>query len=209
MGPLKWDFFSVLKCESDTSDLELDVETPNESEASPSASQKSHADLWGPFWITFATALVLIIASNTIDLMNYANLDDAKETWTNDFTTVTLGIGVLYSYGFVMALLLWMFTKFLEVRLSLLDTMCLYGYSNAVAIPFYALCIAFSSIDLVRWFCVGVAFVWSALFLCVNTAMKLNTELRGTFRVYIAPIVGVMFAAHMCMGFFVKLYFLW
>ena len=205
LGPIKWDFFSVLKVESDDGETSLDIGENLDSITGPN---HSHADLWGPFWITFAAVITLVIASDTIDLLDFSSLDNVKDTWTNDFTTVTVAFGSMYLYSLTMSILLWVFSKFLEVKISLSDSLCLYGYSNSICVPFFILCTIFSGFDWMRWLLVSLSYFWSTLFISINASMKLKTDVQGTFKIYIIPILFILLSTNILMGLFVKLFFL-
>jgi hypothetical protein len=48
---------------------------------------------------------------------------------------MTFGASIVYSYAFVVPLFVYLALRYAGVRLALVDTICLYGYSLFVYIP--------------------------------------------------------------------------
>lgn len=63
-----------------------------------------------------------------------ANALQVKE-WTYNFNLVTVGAATIYGYTIVIPIILWGVLKYLTVPVSLLDTICIYGYALFVYIP--------------------------------------------------------------------------
>jgi hypothetical protein len=113
------------------------------------SSIKVNPDLWGPFWISTALLIVLSISSNLGDFFNWYRAfkelaqqlpppngsgsspwvpEKTLVQWTNDFSTITIAAFVIYSYVFLLPIVLWVFMKWKNIAVSLIQVISLYGY---------------------------------------------------------------------------------
>lgn len=170
-------------------------------------ANQSNADLWGPIWITFTAAVALIVSSNVVEMMNYLYLENAKIEWASDFSTVVSGITMFFVYELVMPLILWIITKIFQINSSLLEFICLYGYSYSIHIPIYILCTIFSTYDFVRWILVLLVWIWTGLFIAMNVGMFLFRNVPVNYKIYTLLIAIGVFLIHFGMGVFLKIFF--
>lgn len=89
-------------------------------------------DLYGPFWITFCLIYSTAIMSN---VANYFNR--TKNDWTFNFHRVSLAATAIYAYVFILPLIIWGLLKRFQYtnRYTLLEIICVYGYSLAIFVP--------------------------------------------------------------------------
>eukprot|EP00124_Ichthyophonus_hoferi_P001829 Ihof_evm10s107 gene=Ihof_evmTU10s107 len=122
----------------------------------------SNPDLYGPFWVT--TTLIFTIGM-TGNLATY--IAKTEGAWQYDFTKVTSGATVMYSYVTLLPLAIWAFlTFYVKANIKLIEIVCLFGYSVAIYIPMSMICITPS--EAVRWLVVVLAFALSSWTLLAN-----------------------------------------
>lgn len=115
-------------------------------------------DLWGPFWI--ATTLVFTIAV----ISNFVRYISASDSWSNDFSYVTLAAGLVYSFVSIPPLLLFFLFRYISLDVRWFDVQCVFGYSFFPYI--LALCLCLVPSDGARWFllifssCLSSCFLW-------------------------------------------------
>jgi hypothetical protein len=124
------------------------------------SSIENNPDLYGPFWI--ATTLIFVIAAAG----NFADWLHDRDNFHYHFEAVSFAAGAIYGYVVIVPLLLWLAFRWLSVRVSLLQNLCIYGYSLFIFIPIAILCII--PINLVRWCIISGATALSVLFLLMN-----------------------------------------
>lgn len=110
-------------------------------------------DLYGPFWVCLTLVFAAAIAGNVSNYLQ--TFGDQSQHWRYDFHKVSLAAGMVFSYGWLLPLLIWagLRYKFTKPPLSLLDLTCLYGYSLSVLVP---VCLVWTApIVWLRW-CVGI-----------------------------------------------------
>lgn len=121
---------------------------------------RGNPDLWGPFWLVTTLIVIIVITSNLAGLFNFqaAYEEFIREItpgtngtglsnpftfphktsleWTSDFSVVSVGSSVFYTYFGIVPLMLWGMMKYKGVTVSLTETLCIYGYSISVILPF-------------------------------------------------------------------------
>jgi hypothetical protein len=190
------------------------------------SSIKVNPDLWGPFWISTALLIVLSISSNLGDFFNWYRAfkelaqqlpppngsgsspwvpEKTLVQWTNDFSTITIAAFVIYSYVFLLPIVLWVFMKWKNIAVSLIQVISLYGYGIFILIP----CVAVMTInyEIARWIMIGIGFLWSIIFLCTNLIWELKDSLPGGEKLLLFGICGYMIVMHAIFCFFLKIYF--
>ena len=120
---------------------------------------KRKPDLYGPIWI--CTTLVISVAV-TGNLASYIQMAWSGETnfhWQYDFHKVTLAATAVFSYAWVVPMLLygflWWTTSGALAAISFLDLLCLYGYSLVIYIPVSVLWLIQNAA--VQWILVAVS----------------------------------------------------
>ncbi|XP_013360627.1 PREDICTED: protein YIPF2 isoform X4 [Chinchilla lanigera] len=100
---------------------------------------RNHPDLYGPFWICATLAFVLAVTGNLTLVL--AQRRDPSIRYSPQFHKVTVAGITIYCYAWLVPLALWGFLRWRQgVRervgpYSLLETVCVYGYSLFVFIP--------------------------------------------------------------------------
>ncbi|GIY50123.1 protein YIPF1 [Caerostris extrusa] len=92
-------------------------------------------DLYGPFWIAATLVFSTAISAN---IANYLRTEgQGAHLWSYDFHKVSLSATAVYSYTFLLPLILWglMWYRQNTNRYTLLEMLCVYGYSLAIYVP--------------------------------------------------------------------------
>ncbi|XP_049274901.1 protein YIPF1 isoform X2 [Rhipicephalus sanguineus] len=106
--------------------------------SSPSYLEKHirpNPDLYGPIWVGLTLVVTTSVSSNVASYLETAG--QTKDFWHTDYTRVSFASTAIMVYMFMVPLVLWAMLKYRQVesRYSLLETLCLYGYSLAVYVP--------------------------------------------------------------------------
>jgi len=165
----------------------------------------SNPDFYGPFWI--ATTLVFILAAAG-NLYSYftepepTGSEGGLSRWTYNLSLVTVGAATIYGYTLVVPLVLWGVLKYLKVPISLLETICIYGYSLFVYIPVSIVCII--PISIMQWVLIFAACGLSGWFLLSNMIVPIKNASHFKKGLFIMLILG---ALHVGLALVYKLYF--
>lgn len=164
-------------------------------------------DLWGPFWIVTSLIICLVITSNIGGLLKWfqAPLEYKKISAVEAFQKSSVGASVIYSFSFCIPALLWMFSKYKGINLSLLEYICVYGYSFTSVIPATLLCMM--NYEWVRYFSLFIGFGYSITMILVSLFGEWNAKLVGPERIFLFILIIGCISAHLVLTFFVKLYF--
>ncbi|KAG0367993.1 hypothetical protein BC939DRAFT_461118 [Gamsiella multidivaricata] len=120
-------------------------------------------DLYGPFWIATTVIFVLFVTSSIVESINaYIN----KTTYSYDIFQMTFAFGTIYTYAFVVPLMVWGATKYFGCQPDLLEMLALYGYALTIWIPVSILSVI--PIELARWILLGIGAGLSGVFLIRN-----------------------------------------
>jgi len=165
-------------------------------------SVENNPDLYGPFWI--ATTLIFVIAASG----NFADWLHNRDDFHYHFEEVSWAAGAIYGYVSILPLVLWLACRWLSVKLSLLQTLCIYGYSLFIFIPISILCII--PFEFVRWIIIAAAAALSTLFLLMNFYPPLlhNKYQESKQKLMAGFIVSAAIAVlHLGLALSFKLYF--
>ncbi|RNE99163.1 protein YIPF2 [Trypanosoma rangeli] len=161
-------------------------------------------DLYGPFWISTTLWMTLGVVSNVMSRIAFSHrASDSEEKWKYDFTMASIASIVIYIYCFGLSCFVWGMMKYKELPVSLLDTLCLYGYSMFIFLPVVILCTI--PVSALQWVIVMVGGVWSTAFLLINFWRLWEATLS---RVWFMGIVAVVSVFHMLLTMSFKFYFL-
>lgn len=169
-------------------------------------------DLWGPVWIYFTLVFAVFLSSTMAGLFNSIGGEYDVGMLTGNAIT-------LFAFTFAIPTLAWFAIQYLDLvpTLTLVQTICLYGYSSIVWIP--AVVVAGSPLGadaivgtlaaiLVRVTLVAAAFIVSAKFIYMNLHKTMSAQASAT--VSVDTRKGIVLAAglvlHAALGFTV--YFL-
>ncbi|RNF18072.1 protein YIPF2 [Trypanosoma conorhini] len=161
-------------------------------------------DLYGPFWISTTLWMTLGVVSNIMNRIAFSHQpSDSRKKWEYDFTMASIASIVIYLYCFGLSCFVWGVMKYKELPVSLLDTLCLYGYSMFIFLPVVILCAI--PVSALQWIIVVVGGVWSTAFLLINFWRLWKATLS---RVWFIGIVAVVTVFHMLLAMSFKFYFL-
>lgn len=96
---------------------------------------RPNPDLYGPVWVGLTLIVTTSVSSNVAGYLETAG--QSKHFWHTDYTRVSFASTAILLYMFLVPLVLWAVLKYRQVesRYSLLETLCLYGYSLSVYVP--------------------------------------------------------------------------
>ncbi|ORZ06983.1 hypothetical protein BCR41DRAFT_378732 [Lobosporangium transversale] len=120
-------------------------------------------DLYGPFWVATTVIFVLFVTGSIVDSIN-AYLSGA--TYSYDIFQMTFAFGTIYTYAFLVPLMVWGATKYFGCQPDLLEMLALYGYALTIWIPVSILSVI--PIELARWILLGIGAGLSGVFLIRN-----------------------------------------
>lgn len=159
------------------------------------------ADLYGPFWtLTTLIFSLFVFSSLASSIAAYLSDPDAAsptDPIEYDFGLLSTAVGLVYSYGLGVPILLWLGLRYLGVgEWSIVETVALWGYGQFVWIPVSLLCVI--PISILRWVLVGLAFLLSGYFLIVNTWPVLATADQKAVRLIAIFLVLLHAALALC-----------
>jgi hypothetical protein len=186
-------------------------------------------DLWGPFWICTSLIVIIVITSNLAGLFNFnaAYAEFVREftgpngtyienpfhipsktsiEWTSDFSVVSVGSCVFYTYIGIAPLILWAMMRYKGIQVTIVETLCIYGYSMATILPFAILCII--NINWLRWIAIMISFAWSGIFVVANLFgewRKALTDPKDS--IFVLIFVAYVLGLHLLLALFTKFYF--
>jgi hypothetical protein len=155
-------------------------------------------DLYGPTWISSTVVFMLAATGNFADWINFAaqNGMQSSYAWTYDFTKMTFGATIVYGYASLIPFLVYLALRYAGARTSLVDLLCLYGYSLFIYVPASILCIPPSPV--VQWIFVALAALASTAFLVRSLRFVLRrdqcNQRIGSLVIGAAALLSVAFA---------------
>lgn len=136
-----------------------------------------YPDLYGPFWICTTLIFVLFFASTVVGLL-FSFWQ--QKTYEYRFDLLTGAAGLMYSYTFIVPAILWLVIRYFNMSptTTLIQLICLYGYSNITWIPVAILSIspllgAPTASNIIRWVFITIGFAFSGSFIGKNLYMVL------------------------------------
>ncbi|KAG7169910.1 YIPF1-like [Homarus americanus] len=96
---------------------------------------RPNPDLYGPFWICTTLAVTTAITGN---LANYlATPTNETYVWRYEFRKVTFAASAIFAYAWLIPLAVWglLVWRGSRAKISLLELLCIYGYSLAIFVP--------------------------------------------------------------------------
>jgi hypothetical protein len=155
-------------------------------------------DLYGPTWISSTVVFMLAATGNFADWIDFASKNGMQSSyaWTYDFTKMTFGATIVYGYTMLIPLLVYLALRYAGARTTLVDLLCLYGYSLFIYVPASILCIPPSPV--VQWIFVAVAAFASTTFVVRSLRFVLRrdqcNERIGALVIAVAALLSVAFA---------------
>jgi hypothetical protein len=92
--------------------------------------KQKDSDVYGPFWISSTLIFIVAVTSN-IDAWSKSNGNDFE----NDISSIASSMTLVYSFAFGFPLLTYTGMRCATLECSLVDLICIHGYSLAVYIP--------------------------------------------------------------------------
>ena len=134
-------------------------------------------DLYGPTWITMTLVFFLAVTSNMSLYFHHSSgkskslVDEggaaAEEEWDYDINQLLHATWILYSFSFLLPIGLYLMFRLMGIlSFSVVDLICLYGYSLVAYIPTTWICVA--PISWLQW-----------LSLCISTIISGMLVLRN------------------------------
>ncbi|XP_076346193.1 protein YIPF1 isoform X2 [Tachypleus tridentatus] len=159
-------------------------------------------DLYGPFWITSTLVFITAIGGN---MANYLQtVGEWNQIWHYDFHKVSFAATAIYSYAFLLPLMLW---GLLQCRESIsnytfLEILCVYGYSLSVYIPISILWVI--QVAWLQWLLVivGTVLSGSVLLLTFWPAVKTDTVKVATLVLLLILFFHTLLAVGFLIYFF-------
>ncbi|XP_026683908.1 protein YIPF1 [Diaphorina citri] len=98
---------------------------------------QSKPDLYGPFWVCVTLIITIAISGNIANYLQAAATH--KYHWKYDFHAISTSATAIFSYAWLLPVLVWGYLKYQNdsevVNLSILELLCVYGYSLSIYIP--------------------------------------------------------------------------
>eukprot|EP00574_Skeletonema_japonicum_P000416 CAMPEP_0201739202 /NCGR_PEP_ID=MMETSP0593-20130828/45657_1 /ASSEMBLY_ACC=CAM_ASM_000672 /TAXON_ID=267983 /ORGANISM="Skeletonema japonicum, Strain CCMP2506" /LENGTH=368 /DNA_ID=CAMNT_0048233457 /DNA_START=50 /DNA_END=1153 /DNA_ORIENTATION=+ len=130
-------------------------------------------DLYGPTWITMTLVFLFAVTSNLSLYFHHTGsvVDEggiaAEEEWDYDINQLLHATWILYSFSFLLPMGLYLIFRLMGIMsFSLVDLICLYGYSLVAYIPTTFICVA--PVSWLQW-----------LSLCISTVISGMLVLRN------------------------------
>ncbi|KAI0723348.1 hypothetical protein C8Q76DRAFT_722548 [Earliella scabrosa] len=105
-----------------------------------SAHLTPNADLYGPFWtlttLIFALFVCSSLASSIVAYLSNPDESSGAAVLEYDFGLLSTAVGLVYSYGLGVPILLWLALRYLGVgEWSVVEAVAVWGYGQFVWIP--------------------------------------------------------------------------
>ena len=143
-------------------------------------------DMYGPFWLCTTLVFVMAAAGNLGSLLSFVPTED-KQVFTYNFSKLTVATSVLYGYCLVVPIAGWGASKvMLAEPFSLLELICIYGYSLAVYIPAAMLCVL--PMEFLRWVVIAGGFAVSLKFITRNVRDLVIRQVRSGATCSCSPV---------------------
>uniref|UniRef100_A0A8D8R2Y2 Protein YIPF n=1 Tax=Cacopsylla melanoneura TaxID=428564 RepID=A0A8D8R2Y2_9HEMI len=98
---------------------------------------KSKPDLYGPFWICATLIITIAISGNVANYLQAAA--SHKYNWKYDFHAISSSATAIFFYAWFVPIIVWGYLKYQNdsevLNLSMLELLCVYGYSLSIYIP--------------------------------------------------------------------------
>lgn len=156
----------------------------------------SKPDLYGPFWTVTTLVFLVGVCGNINDRIN-----GRVPTTGSEFEKISAAASFLYMYHTAVPFLLWLYarTKMQNVKISLVEFLCLFGYSNIIYVP--VACLSIIQHPWVRWFACSVGFLVSTWLLVQSLRPVMRQDKMNL------PILLVVVFAQLGFAFLLLLYF--
>lgn len=161
---------------------------------------QSKPDLYGPFWICVTLVFTIAISGNMANYLQAAALQKAY-SWKYDFHAVSVSATFIFLYAWFVPVVLWTILKYHgsdHFQLSLLELICVYGYSLSVYIPISILWVV--QINIFQWALVFIGALLSGYVLMASIKPALGE--KNLFIVFIFLCLHALLAVCFMLYFF-------
>ncbi|KPI89764.1 hypothetical protein ABL78_1144 [Leptomonas seymouri] len=159
-------------------------------------------DMYGPFWVCTTLWITLAVVSNIMSKIAYTRNNNNTEPWKYDFSVASVAYVTIYLYCFVFGSLVWGIMQWKNLPATIMDVVCLYGYSMFIFELVAILCMIPSSAA--QWTFVMIGGVWSSAYLLINMWHMWRTTLEQKWFIGLVAFVTIF---HMGLTLSFKLYF--
>lgn len=165
-------------------------------------------DLYAPVWFS-TTVITVLYFSSTV--AGYLAAHNSGTPFAYQFSTLTIAATLIWSYTFLIPVAVWGLLRWYKCEPSILEILCLYGYSNAAWVPVSIVAISpleflhFTAVsNWLRWIAVIVGFLISGAFLLRNLLPVVNRADAKTAQLMTVGVVclHVAFAVSIKVLFF-------
>ncbi|KAI0786347.1 Yip1-domain-containing protein [Abortiporus biennis] len=158
-------------------------------------------DLYGPFWtlttLIFSLFVFSSLASSIAAYLSHPDTSSPTDPIQYDYGLLSVAVGLVYSYGLGLPILLWLGLRYLGVgEWSVVEAIAVWGYGQFIWIPVALICIA--PIAILRWVVVGIGFLLSGWFLVANVYPILASADAKAVRLLIVLLVALHAALALC-----------
>ncbi|XP_058269890.1 protein YIPF1 [Hemibagrus wyckioides] len=166
---------------------------------------RNNPDLYGPFWICATLVFAIGVSGNLSSFLVHHGQPRYK--YIPEFRKVTMAATAIYSYAWLVPLVLWGFLTWRSRKISgtlsysFLEIVCVYGYSLAVYIP--AVVLWGIPSEFLRWSSIVVA-------LCLSGSLLVLTfwpVMRDDRPRVILTVLSVLVTLHVLLAIGCKVYF--
>ncbi|KAG1659040.1 Protein YIPF1 [Nymphon striatum] len=163
---------------------------------------KSRPDLYGPFWICATLVFTIAISGNIADYLRSEGMK--KDIWRYDFHKVSFAATAIYTYAWFVPLAIWglLWYRSSRTSYSLMQIICVYGYSLSIYIPLSILWLI--NINWLQWSLVLIGSVSSGIVLLLTflPTVKSDEKKKAGY-----VIIGVIFILHIVLAVGFMTYF--
>ncbi|NWX49275.1 YIPF1 protein, partial [Steatornis caripensis] len=150
---------------------------------------RNNPDLYGPFWICATLAFALAVSGNLSHLTEKGAAPAYR--YSPQFHNVTIAATLIYCYAWLVPLALWGFLRWRQSpsTFTLLETVCVYGYSLSAYIPAAVLWLIPAA--WLQWLLLAVAALLSAAVLALTFWPLVRANGRATALAVVATVVSL------------------
>jgi len=159
-------------------------------------------DLYGPFWAATTLIFVITALSNFTSWLTFKDATEAQ--WIYDMSLLSIACSFVYGFWAGGGAVVWAAARSLGAGApTLVQALCVYGYSLVVFIPVALLCS--TTLEVLDWLATLLGLAISLSFVLLNlwpawAASAMPTSARN-------GLLGVVALAHVVFALALKLYF--
>ncbi|XP_054162026.1 protein YIPF1-like [Oppia nitens] len=165
---------------------------------------QSGPDLYGPVWISITLVFATAICGNVANYVKTLGdgLNATHEEWHYDYTKVGLAASTIFTYVLAVPVCLWFLFWFrgCVANYSLLETICIYGYSLSIYVPISILWVI--NIRLIQLILLSIGAILSGSVLVLTFAPVVQSDPSKTIKTsYLILIIIILIHAFLAFTF--------